>query len=140
MQPRRQSVRKFGTYPQMTVKDARAKARAFLEKPDKFVAQSGPVTLKDVDERWFDRHVIASGLISQGEISGSLKPMSISDGLRSAFWQFSAPRLTSYSITSPIRMGPRKPMQYWLPLEIPRILELRRRMLCARKNHVARHD
>ena len=64
---------KLGTYPQLTVKAAREKARAYFENPEKFNAQAEVGSFKDVAENWFKRHVEAHRLRSQEEIRRQLE-------------------------------------------------------------------
>jgi len=59
---------KLGTYPQMTVKDARAKAREYWENPKKFEAQTEVGSFRDIAENWIKRHVEAKKLLSRREI------------------------------------------------------------------------
>jgi len=60
--------KKLGTYPQMKLKEARAKARAYWENPQKFEAEAQTGSFKDIAEKWIRRHVEANKLISQGGI------------------------------------------------------------------------
>ena len=64
---------KLGTYPQLTVKDARAKARAYYENPQKYSEQAAVGSFKEIAENWFKRHVEAHRLRSKGEISRQLE-------------------------------------------------------------------
>src|SRR5262245_9745307 len=64
---------KLGTYPHLTVKAAREKTRAYFANPEKFNAQAGVGSFKEVAENWFKRHVEARQLRSQGEIKRQLK-------------------------------------------------------------------
>jgi integrase len=47
---------KLGTYPSLSVKDARAKAYAYWEDPQKFEAEAASETFKDVGKDWLKRH------------------------------------------------------------------------------------
>jgi integrase len=51
-------TRKLGTYPQMTLKQARDMSLAYFENPGR--AEVG--SFKSVAENWFNRHVVANGL------------------------------------------------------------------------------
>ena len=64
---------KLGTYPQMTVKAAREKARQFFENPERFAAQAAVGSFKDIAESWFIRHVEGDGLRSSAEIRRQLE-------------------------------------------------------------------
>jgi hypothetical protein len=64
---------KLGTYPKLTVKAAREKAREYYENPEKFSAQAEVGSFKDVAENWFKRHVEANSLRSQAEIKRQLE-------------------------------------------------------------------
>jgi integrase len=59
---------KLGTYPAMTVKEARAKARTYWENPKQFEEQAAVGTFKEIAENWFKRHVEANKLRSAGEL------------------------------------------------------------------------
>jgi len=59
---------KLGTYPHMTVKDARATARAYWENPQKFEAEAEVGSFKQIAENWIKRHVDAHKLRSKPEI------------------------------------------------------------------------
>src|SRR5215831_13314815 len=65
--------RKLGTYPQMTVKQARAKARDYFENPQKFAAQAAVGSFKEIADNWIKRHVEAHGLRSQHDIKRHLE-------------------------------------------------------------------
>jgi hypothetical protein len=52
--------RKLGTYPQMSVKQARAEARAYWENPAKFEAQEAVGSFQEIAEDWLKRHVQAN--------------------------------------------------------------------------------
>ena len=60
--------KKLGTYPQMTVKDARAKARAYWQNPEKFEAEAQTGSFKEIADKWLKRHVQANKLISAADI------------------------------------------------------------------------
>jgi integrase len=64
--------RKLGTYPAMTVKKARAKAREYWQNPEKFEAQAQPDSFKEVAEQWLKRHVEKKALRSRPEIERCL--------------------------------------------------------------------
>jgi len=64
---------KLGSYPQMTVKAAREKARQFFENPDRFAAQAAVGSFRDVAENWFKRHVEGSRLRSHVDIRRQLE-------------------------------------------------------------------
>ena len=59
---------KLGRYPELSLKDARTKARDFADDPKKFAAQSNPDHFREVAESWVRRHVDESGLRSKPEI------------------------------------------------------------------------
>jgi len=61
-------TRKLGSYPQMSVKDARAKARDYWENPLKFEAKASVGTFKEVAENWIKRYVDLHALRSKLEI------------------------------------------------------------------------
>jgi integrase len=63
---------KLGTYPQMTVKQARAMAHDYWENPQKFAAQAKVGSFKDVADNWIKRHVDANGLRSARDIKRQL--------------------------------------------------------------------
>jgi integrase len=63
---------KLGTYPQMSVRDARAKAQEYFKDPNKIEAKAAVGTFKEVAENWFKRHVEKQGLISAPEIRRQL--------------------------------------------------------------------
>jgi hypothetical protein len=64
---------KLGAYPELTVKGAREKARAYFENPERFNAQAQFGSFKDVAENWFERHVKEKELRSQAEIRRQLE-------------------------------------------------------------------
>ena len=64
--------RKLGTYPQMTVKQARAEARAYWADPAKFEAQEAVGSFQEIAEDWLKRHVQANKLRSRPEIERQL--------------------------------------------------------------------
>ena len=66
-------TRKLGRYPELSLKDARQKARDFADDPQKFEAQSLPHSVKEVAEHWVTRHVDGNGLRSKGETERILK-------------------------------------------------------------------
>jgi integrase len=59
---------KLGTFPAMSVKEARDKARDYFENPDKYKAQALAGSFKDVAENWFERHVEHNKLRSRNEL------------------------------------------------------------------------
>jgi hypothetical protein len=65
--------RKLGSYPAVSVKDARAKAREYWQNPQKFEAQAEVGTFKSVAAEWVRRHVEANKLRSQHEIERLLE-------------------------------------------------------------------
>src|SRR5438445_10046358 len=65
--------RKLGTYPAMTVNDARAKAREYWQNPQKFEAQAEVGSFKEIAENWVKRHVIQNKLRSQDDIKRMLE-------------------------------------------------------------------
>src|SRR6478752_1928221 len=56
---------KLGRYPELSLKDARTRARDFADDPKKFAAQSNPDSFHEVAENWVKRHVDESGLRSK---------------------------------------------------------------------------
>ena len=64
---------KLGTYPQMTVRQAREKARDYFKNPQKIEDEAEVGTFKQVAEQWFKRHVEKEGLRSAREIRRQLK-------------------------------------------------------------------
>jgi integrase len=64
---------KLGTYPQMTVKAAREKAREYFQNPERFAARAEIGSLKNVAENWFRRHVEGDLLRSHAEIRRQLE-------------------------------------------------------------------
>jgi integrase len=63
--------RKLGTYPQMTVKEARSKAREYFANPQKFAAQAETGSFKEIADSWLQHHV-EGRLLSQREIRRKL--------------------------------------------------------------------
>jgi integrase len=61
-------TRKLGSYPRISVKDARAKAREYWENPLKFEAKASVGTFKEVAENWIKRYVDLHKLRSKLEI------------------------------------------------------------------------
>ena len=59
---------KLGTYPRMTVKEARAKAREYWQNPQKFEEQSETGSFKEVAQDWVRLHVESANLRSHLEI------------------------------------------------------------------------
>ena len=59
---------KLGRYPELSLKDARQKARDFADDPKKFLAQSNPDSFREVAESWVKRHVVENRLRSTPEI------------------------------------------------------------------------
>ncbi len=49
--------RKLGTYPQMTLTDARDQAREYFKSPEKVTARAAVGTFKEVADKWLKRHV-----------------------------------------------------------------------------------
>ena len=64
---------KLGSYPTMSLKEARAKAREFWQDPKKFAAQAEIGTFKQLSENWLKRYVEPAGLKSQPEIERILR-------------------------------------------------------------------
>jgi integrase len=60
--------RKLGTFPAMSVKEARDKAWEYFENPEKYKAQVMAGSFKDVAENWFKRHVEHNKLRSRHEL------------------------------------------------------------------------
>ena len=64
---------KLGTYPQVTVQQARRKAREYFENPQKVENAAEVGTFKEVAENWFARYVVKERkLISAPEIKRQL--------------------------------------------------------------------
>jgi integrase len=61
-------TRKLGRYPDLSLKDARQKARDYHDDPLKFAEQSNPDHYKQVAENWVRRHVDENKLRSKPEI------------------------------------------------------------------------
>jgi integrase len=61
-------TRKLGSYPQTSVKEARAKAREYWENPLKFEAKASVGTFREVAENWIKRYVDLHELRSKLEI------------------------------------------------------------------------
>jgi integrase len=61
-------TRKLGTYPALSVKEARAHAREYWENPLKFEAKASVGTFKEVAENWIKRYVDLHRLRSKPEI------------------------------------------------------------------------
>lgn len=68
----RQQTKKLGRYPQMTVKQARKKAREYFENPDECEEEAESGSFKEVAEEFFKKHV-ESNLRSANEIERQLK-------------------------------------------------------------------
>jgi integrase len=64
--------KKLGTYPTMSVKEARRLARAYWENPGKFAAEAEVGSFEEVALSWIKRHVEARGLRSKREIERQL--------------------------------------------------------------------
>ncbi len=64
---------KLGTYPQMTVKDARKQARAYWQNPQKIEAQAAVGTFEEVARNWLTRYVEAKKLRSKPELKRMLE-------------------------------------------------------------------
>ena len=58
---------KLGRYPDLSLKDARQRARDFADDPKKFAAQANTDSFKEVAETWVRRHVDENGLRSKRE-------------------------------------------------------------------------
>jgi integrase len=63
----------LGKYPDMTVKQARAKASECYKDPKRFAAKAEVGTFKEIAENWFKRHVEANGLRSANELRRQLE-------------------------------------------------------------------
>jgi integrase len=61
-------TRKLGTYPALSVKEARAQAREYWEDPSKVEAKAAVGTFKEIAENWIKRYVDLHGLRSKPEI------------------------------------------------------------------------
>ena len=61
-------TRKLGTYPTLSVKEARALAREYWENPSKAEAKAAVGTFKEVAENWIKRYVDLHKLRSKPEI------------------------------------------------------------------------
>jgi Arm DNA-binding domain len=61
-------TRKLGTYPALSVKEARAQAREYWENPAKVEAKEAVGTFKEVAENWIKRYVDLHKLRSKPEI------------------------------------------------------------------------
>lgn len=66
-------TRKLGTYPAMSVQQARKEARTYWESPKKFEEKAETGTFKDVAQKWIKRHVDENKLRSKPEIERMLK-------------------------------------------------------------------
>jgi integrase len=65
--------RKLGTYPRLSLKQARDTAREYFENPDRFETQAQVGSFKETAEKWFKRHVESEGLRSAKEIRRQLE-------------------------------------------------------------------
>ena len=63
---------KLGRYPDLSLKDARQKARDFADDPKKFAAQANADSFREVAEAWVRRHVVENKLRSKREIERCL--------------------------------------------------------------------
>jgi integrase len=61
-------TRKLGTYPTLSVKEARALAREYWQNPPKFESKAAVGTFKEVTENWIKRYVDLHRLRSKPEI------------------------------------------------------------------------
>jgi hypothetical protein len=93
-------TRKLGSYPQMSVKDARAKAPAYWENPLKFEEKAAVGTFKQVAENWIKRYVDVHQLRSKSEIERILKNICTQNGQIAHFLRFGAAKSTNCLITS----------------------------------------
>jgi integrase len=59
---------KLGTYPAMTLAEAKKQAREYHADPRKFAEQAAVGSFKEIAELWFKRHVEAKGLRSAPEL------------------------------------------------------------------------
>ena len=64
---------KLGNYPQLSVKEARKQAYAYLENPQRIEDAAKVGTFKEVAENWFKRHVEHNKLRTADEIRRQLK-------------------------------------------------------------------
>jgi integrase len=60
---------KLGTYPTLSVKAARAKAREYWQNPERFQEHAETGSFKEIADKWLKRHVQGNGLISAPEIA-----------------------------------------------------------------------
>ena len=124
-----------GTYPMMTVKQARAKAREYWADPQRFEAQAEVGTFGEIAENWIKRHVTANKLRSQREIERMLKKYVYPEWKDRKFLEIRRRESTSYLMTSPTNTHPR-PTVCW-PLSAESWLGIRagtkttQRRLCA---------
>jgi integrase len=65
-------TRKLGTYPHMSLAEAKKQARAYFDNPQAFREQAETGTFKQVAEDWFKRHVEKQGILSAYEIRRQL--------------------------------------------------------------------
>jgi len=63
---------KLGTYPQMSLAEAKKKANEYHHNPKKIRADDAVGTFKDVAEQWFRRHVEEDGLRSKHNLRAHL--------------------------------------------------------------------
>jgi integrase len=64
---------KLGTYPQMSEKEARKKAKAYFADPQTYAAKAAVGSFKEVAENWFKRRVQAQQFRSHKEIKRQLE-------------------------------------------------------------------
>jgi integrase len=65
-------TRKLGTYPQMSLKQAKEQARKYFENPQQFAEQAETGSFKQVAEEWFARYVERQKLITASEVRRQL--------------------------------------------------------------------
>ena len=64
---------KLGTYPALSLGEARKKAKDYYANPKKLAAETAAGSFKDVAENWFKRHVEGNNLRSQSDIRRQLE-------------------------------------------------------------------
>jgi integrase len=64
---------KLGIYPQMSLAQAKKKAREFFENPDRVKEREAVGTFKDIAEQWFKRYVEAQALRSGNDLRRHLE-------------------------------------------------------------------
>ena len=69
----RSQSRKLGSYPAMTLAQAKKAARTYFEDPRKFEVQAETGSFHEIAENWFKRHVQGNKLRSQRDIRRQLE-------------------------------------------------------------------